>query len=160
MKHLDMIYAFINKILMIIGGIAVLALMTLATTNVVLRIFNMPYKGTYELVSFLGAVVIALALGFTQKTKSNIIVDILTDKFPKDLQEFIDKIADNVIMFFFGLVAWQTYIYGMKIYESNEVSETLKIAFYPFVIIVSVGFAFLSLTAFIDLLRKLMREEE
>lgn len=160
MKYIDTIYAFINKILMIIGGIAVLALMALATTNIVLRIFNMPYKGTYELVSFLGAVVIALALGFTQKSKSNIIVDILTDKFPKDLQAFIDKIADNVIMFFFGLVAWQTYTYGMKIYDSNEVSETLKITFYPFVFVVAIGFAFLSLTAFIDLLRKLMREEE
>lgn len=160
MKYIDAIYTFINKILMIIGGIAVLALMALATTNIILRILNMPYKGTYELVSFLGAVVIALALGFTQKSKSNIIVDILTDKFPKDLQAFIDKIADNVIMFFFALVAWQTYTYGMKIYDSNEVSETLKIAFYPFVIVVAIGFAFLSLTAFIDLLRKLMREEE
>lgn len=160
MKYIDAIYTFINKILMIIGGIAVLALMALATTNIILRILSMPYKGTYELVSFMGAVVIALALGFTQKSKSNIIVDILTDKFPKGLQAFIDKIADNVIMFFFGLVAWQTYTYGMKIYNSNEVSETLKIAFYPFVLVVAIGFAFLSLTAFIDLLRKLIREEE
>lgn len=160
MKYIDAIYTFINKILMIIGGIAVLALMALATINIILRILNMPYKGTYELVSFLGAIVIALALGFTQKSKSNIIVDILTDKFPKGLQVFIDKIADNVIMFFFGLVAWQTYTYGMKIYDSNEVSETLKIAFYPFVFVVAIGFAFLSLTAFIDLLRKLIGEEE
>ena len=160
MKYIDAIYTIINKILMIIGGIAVLALMALATINIILRILNMPYKGTYELVSFLGAIVIALALGFTQKSKSNIIVDILTDKFPKGLQVFIDKIADNVIMFFFGLVAWQTYTYGMKIYDSNEVSETLKIAFYPFVFVVAIGFAFLSLTAFIDLLRKLIGEEE
>ena len=38
--------------------------------NVCLRIFQVPYRGAYEIVSFLGAVVTAFALGFTQMTKS------------------------------------------------------------------------------------------
>ena len=59
MKYLDVLNDFLNKILIILGGIAVMALMLLATGNVVLRILSMPYKGTYEIVSFLGAVVIA-----------------------------------------------------------------------------------------------------
>ncbi len=137
-----------------------MGLMLLATGNVVLRIFGMPYRGAYEIVSFLGAVVIAFALGFTQKTKSNIVVDILTEKFPEEIQIVIDKIADLIIMLFFGIACWQVYVWGMKILESKEVSETLKIPFHPFVFAVSLGFAVLSFTAFVDFLKKLFREEE
>ena len=160
MKYLETVNDFLNKILMILGGIAVMALMLLATGNVILRIFSMPYKGTYEIVSFLGAVVIAFALGFTQKRRDNIVVDILTNKYPKELQNLVDKIADLVIMIFFALVCWQIYVWGIKIVESREVSETLKIPFHPFVFAVAIGFAILSFTAFIDFLKKLFREEE
>ncbi len=160
MKYLDAVNDFFNKILVILGGIAVFALMALATGNVVLRMFSVPYRGAYEIVSFLGAVVIAFALGFTQKRKDHIVVDILTDKFSKNLQNVIDKIADLVIMIFFGLVCWQIYVWGIKIVESKEVSETLKIPFHPFVFAVAIGFAMLSFTAFVDFLNKLFREEE
>jgi TRAP-type C4-dicarboxylate transport system permease small subunit len=160
MKYLEALNDFVNKILVILGGIAVLALMVLATGNVVLRMFSMPYRGAYEIVSFLGAVVIAFALGFTQKRKGNIVVDILTDKFPKNVQIVIDKIADLVIMIFFGLACWQIFVWGIKIVESREVSETLKIPFHPFVFAVAIGFAMLSFTAFVDFLKKLFREGE
>ena len=160
MKYLEALNDFVNKILVILGGIAVLALMALATGNVVLRMFSMPYRGAYEIVSFLGAVVIAFALGFTQKRKGNIVVDILTDKFPKNVQIVIDKIADLVIMIFFGLACWQIFVWGIKIVESREVSETLKIPFHPFVFAVAIGFAMLSFTAFVDFLKKLFREGE
>lgn len=160
MKYLDAINNLLNRISMILGGIAVLALMLLATGNVVLRMFQLPFRGTYEIVSFLGAVVIAFALGYTQKNKDHIVVDILTEKFPKKIQTYIEALADVVIMIFFGIVSWQVYVWGMKIYESHEVSETLKIVFHPFVFAVSVGFALLSFSASVDFLKKLSPKEE
>ncbi|OPY69279.1 MAG: Tripartite ATP-independent periplasmic transporter [Syntrophorhabdaceae bacterium PtaU1.Bin034] len=160
MKLLESLNRYINKALVILGGISVLALMTLATANVVLRIFHLPFRGTYEIVAFLGAVVIAFSLGFTQKTKSNIVVDILSERFPPAVAGFLDKLANLVIMVFFVIVAWQVYVYGMKIYESHEVSETLKVIFYPFVFMVSIGFAALSFTGFVDFLKGLTRMED
>ena len=50
-------------------------------------------------------------------------------------------------MVFFGVVSWQIYTWGMKIWESGELSETLKIIYHPFIFAVSLGFASLSLTA-------------
>jgi TRAP-type C4-dicarboxylate transport system permease small subunit len=159
MKFLDSVNVFINKILLILGGISVLALMTLATGNVVMRIFHMPFRGTYEIVSFLGAITIAFALGFTQKTKSNIVVDILSEKFPPALANVVDKLVHLSITVFFGIVSWQVYVYGVKIYESHEVSETLKVIYHPFVFLVAVGFAALSFTALVDFLKTLFHEE-
>jgi TRAP-type C4-dicarboxylate transport system permease small subunit len=160
MDYLDKLNLFFNKILMVLGGIAVLSLMTLATGNVVLRIFHIPFRGAYELVSFLGAVVIAFALGYTQKRKDHIVVDILTDRFPKKLNRGLDMINYFVTLLFFSVITWQTYVWGMKIWESNEVSETLKVIYYPFVFCVTLGFGVLSLTLLVDLLKVFRKKEE
>jgi len=159
MNYVEAFNKLCNKILLFLGGISVLALMLLATGNVVLRIFHLPFRGTYEIVSFLGAVVIAFALGYTQKRKDHIVVDILTERFPQAVIDAIDKAAYLVITLFFGIVSWQLYVWGMKIWESSEVSETLKIMFHPYVFMVAIGFALLSFTAFVDFLKKLFHEE-
>ena len=160
MKHLVNLNMFLNKVLMLLGGIAVLTLMSLATVNVVLRIFHIPFRGAYEIVSFLGAVVIAFALGYTQKRKDHIVVDILTEKFPKKVNKMLDVINYVITMIFFAVVAWQTFIWGMKIWVSGEVSETLKIIYHPFIFSVSIGFAVLSFTIFIDFLKTFINQED
>ena len=160
MKHLEALNKFFNNVLMVLGAIAVLGLMVLATGNVVLRIVHIPFRGTYEIVSFLGACVIAFALGYTQQTKSNIVVDILSEKFPPALANTLDRVVHLVIMVFFGIVAWQVYVYAMKLVESHEVSETLKVIYYPFVFSVALGFAVLAFTGLIDFLKALFGEED
>jgi TRAP-type C4-dicarboxylate transport system permease small subunit len=158
MKYLEAVNKFLNDFLMVLGGIAILGLMVLATGNVVLRMLHIPFRGTYEIVSFLGACVIAFALGYTQATKSNIVVDILSEKFPPALANMLDRVVHLVIMVFFGIVAWQVYVYAMKLVESHEVSETLKVIYYPFVFCVALGFAVLALTGLVDFVKTMFRE--
>ncbi len=152
-RYIEKMDYILNRILLILGGIAVLMLMALATANVILRLFQMPYEGTYEIVSFLGAIVIAFALGYSQKRKDHIVVDILTERFSKRTNRILDMINYCITMIFFAVVAWQVYLFGIKIHESREVSETLKIVYYPFILSVAVGFAVFSLTLVIDFLK-------
>lgn len=160
MKYLESINTFLNRLLLFLGGIAVILLMSLATVNVVLRILHIPYRGTYEIVSFLGAIVIAFALGYSQKRKDHIVVDILTERFSKKTDRILSIISCGITMVFFAVVSWQIFIFGMKIWKSGEVSETLKIAYHPFIFSVAVGFAVLSLTIFIDFLKTAILKEE
>jgi TRAP-type C4-dicarboxylate transport system permease small subunit len=161
MNSLEKVNLFLNKILMIIGSVAVLSLMSLATVNVVLRFFfNAPYRGAYEIVGFLGAIVIAFALGYTQKRKAHIVVDILTEKFPKRVNRVLDGINYFITTIFFAVVSWQVFVWGMKISKSGEVSETLKIMFHPFIYSVSLGFAVFSFTLIIDFLKNLKSRED
>ena len=146
---------------MFVGSVAVLLLMSIATVNVCLRFFfNAPYRGAYELVGFLGAIVIAFALGYTQKRKDHIVVDILTEKFPKRVNRILDGINYLITTIFFSVVSWQVFIWGMKISKSGEVSETLKIMFHPFILSVSLGFALFSLTLVIDFIKTFQSREE
>jgi TRAP-type C4-dicarboxylate transport system permease small subunit len=150
MEFLEKLNAVLNRWLLVIGGIAVLALMALATGNVLLRIVGVPFRGAYELVSFLGAVVTAFALGYTQKRKFNIVVDILSETFPAGVKRALDGIGYLVGMLFFAVIAWVILRWGLKIAASGEVSETLKIVYYPFIFCVALGFAVLGLTLLVD----------
>lgn len=149
----------INRVMVVLGGVSVLLLMALATGNVCLRIFQVPYRGAYEVVSFLGAVTIAFALGFTQMKKNHIVVDILTDTFSERTKRILDAVSYLITMVFYGVIAWVIFRWGMQIARSGELSETLKIIYYPFIISVSVGFGFLSLTLIIDFLTTLQKKE-
>jgi len=137
---------------MIAGGVSLLALTLLATMNVALRIFQVPVSGTYEVVSFLGAIVTAGALGYTQKRKDHIVVDILSEKFPAPVKRVLDRVNYVIIFVFFVIVSWQTFVYGKRLLLTGELSETLKIPYYPFVFLVGIGFAVLALTSFLDLI--------
>jgi TRAP-type C4-dicarboxylate transport system permease small subunit len=154
---LERLAALLRKLLMIVGGVALLGLTLLATANVTLRIVRVPFSGTYEIVSFLGALVTAGALGFTQRRKDHIVVDILSDRFPAPVKRVLDGVNYAVTLVLFSVVAWQTYAWGRKLMQTGELSETLKLAYYPFVFCVSLGFAVLALTLCLDLLETFWR---
>jgi TRAP-type C4-dicarboxylate transport system permease small subunit len=153
MKYLDKLDLLLNKALMIVGGIALLALMILATGNVAMRIFRIPFSGSYEIISFLGAVVTAAALGYTQRNRDHIVVDIVSAKFPPGAKKIINAVSYLIIAVFFTIVSRQTFLWGMRLREVGELSETLKIIYHPFVFGVAVGFAFLALACTIDFLK-------
>jgi len=157
---LERLSELLRRGLMIAGGVSLLALTLLATMNVALRIFQVPVGGTYEIVSFLGAIVTAGALGYTQKRKDHIVVDILSDKFPAKVKRVLDRVNYVIIFVFFVIVSWQTFVYGRRLLLTGELSETLKIAYYPFVFLVSIGFAVLALTILLDLVETFWPREE
>lgn len=150
----------LRRLLMVAGGVSLLALTLLATMNVVLRMFQVPVSGTYEIVSFLGAVVTAGALGYTQKRKDHIVVDILSDRFPAPVKRVLDRVSYALILVFFAIVSWQTFVYGKRLMSTGEMSETLKIPYYPFVFLVSLGFVVLALTVLLDLIETVWTREE
>lgn len=149
---LERLSALLRKILMAAGGASLLLLVLLATGNVLFRIVRVPFSGTYEVVSFLGALVIASALGHTQREKDHIVVDILSDRFPARVKRALDAVSYAVTAALFSIVAWRLIVWGGTIRESGELSETLKIPFHPFVYGVSLGFAVLALTLLLDFL--------
>jgi len=142
----------LRRVLMIAGGVSLLALTLLATMNVALRIFQVPVGGTYEIASFLGAIVTAGALGYTQKRKDHIVVDILSDKFQAAVKRVLDRVSYVLLLAFFSIVSWQTFVFARRLMSTGEMSETLKIAYHPFVFLVSLGIAVLALTILLDLI--------
>ena len=157
---MERVVSYLSRFFMIIGGVALLLLVLLATGNVTLRLLHMPYAGTYEIVSFLGALVTAGALAHTQRRRDHIMVDIVTDRFPPLVKRLLDAVSDLLAAVLFGVATWQVYRWGEKIRVAGEKSETLQLTFYPFIYGVAAGFALLTLVLVLQMFRALLRGGE
>lgn len=157
---MEQLVGYLSRFFMVVGGVALLLLVLLASGNVGMRIFRVPFAGTYEIVSFLGALVTAGALAHTQRRRDHIMVDILTDRFPPFVKRMLDAVSDLLAAVLFGVAAWQVWRWGDRIRESGELSETLQLRFYPFVYVTAAGFALLTLVLVVQMFRALLRKSE
>lgn len=157
---MDTIVSYISRFFMIVGGISLLLLVFLATGNVALRIFDLPFAGTYEIVSFLGALVTAGALAHTQRRRDHIMVDIITDRFPPLVKRLLEAVSDALAAMLFGIATWQVWKWGIQLRENGELSETLQLKYYPFVFGVAAGFALLTLVLVLQMLSSVLRKRE
>lgn len=160
MKYLEKINGFLNKILVVIAGIFLVGMVFLVCTNIVLRGVWVPLKGTFELVGFFGAIVAAFSLGQTQIKGEHIAVDVLINRFPQKIRKPLSGINHLIGAVFFALIAWQTALRGTTLWRVNELSETLRIAYFPFIYGVALGCAVISLVLLTGLTRLLISEEK
>ena len=157
---MELLISYLSRFYMILGGVSLLLLVLLATGNVTMRLFGIPFAGTYEIVAFLGALVTAGALAHTQRRRDHIMVDILTDRFPPLLKRIIDVMSDALAALLFGIASWQIYCWGEKLRQSGELSETLQLRYYPFIYATAIGFSLLTLVLVLQMMRAILRKEE
>jgi TRAP-type C4-dicarboxylate transport system permease small subunit len=138
-----------------IAASAVAFTMFLITADVILRFFRCPITGTYEIVGFMGTVIISFALPYTSVQKGHIAVDFLIMKLPWLARVIVNAINALVCMVFFAVIAWHSVEYAQSLKASGEVSATLQMPTYPFVYGVAIGFALLVPVLFIEFIRQL-----
>lgn len=137
------------------ASIAVVVMMLLSTADVGLRLFGHPVPGSYELVGFLGTLVVSFALARTALERGNIAVDILVEKLPRRAQAVVALANDAVGSVLFGLIGWQSLRYALELKHSGEVSSTLGMPVYPFALGIALGCGLLALALFSEFLARL-----
>lgn len=152
---LDTISGHLAKALTTLAGIFLVAMMVLACANMVLRAVWVPVQGTFELMGFLGAVVAAFSLAFAQRQKSHIAVGILLARFPKFIRRLADATTSFVSCGFFILAGMETYKWAAFLVQTGELSETLQIAYHPFVFATAAGCYALAFVLLVDTLKTL-----
>jgi TRAP-type C4-dicarboxylate transport system permease small subunit len=133
MKRLFGITETLSRGLNVIGGLGLVFIVLITTSDVILRAFRLPILGTYEIVSFTGCVVVLFALPLTSWLHAHIYVDFVVEKFSPAVQKAINVCTRCLVIFLFILFAWNLMVYGMDLQRIGEVSPTLKIPFYPVV---------------------------
>jgi len=134
-------------------------MMLITTADVVLRVFRHPIPGTYEIVSFTGAVVVAFSLPYTSIQKGHIAVEFLVQRLPWLVRVIINIINALVSLVLFGVIAWQCAKYAHALKVTGEVSATLQMPTYPFLYGISFGCVILCVVLFIEFLRQLRGAE-
>jgi TRAP-type C4-dicarboxylate transport system permease small subunit len=140
-KHLTKLSLGFNAL----AGAAVVAMMLLTCADVVLRLFRHPIPGTYEIIGFLGTVVVAFSLAYTSLEKGHIAVEILVEKLPRRIQAGIEVFVSLIGAALFALITWQCTVYAADLKQSGEVSLTLTMPIYPFIYGLAAGSGLLCL---------------
>jgi len=160
MAVLEKISNILNQVLLWIAGLFLLAMISITGANIILRLFGLPLRGTFELMGYFGAVVTAFALGYTQIKRVHIAVDIVVMRFSKKTQKILHTVNHLVCMAFFIIVTWQVSKYATTLWETGEVTETLQIVYFPFTYAVALGCLILAFTFFVDFLKSISGDQE
>lgn len=144
----------------LIAAIAIVAMMSLTCTDVILRMFRRPIPGTYELVSFLGAVAVSFAMAHTSAEKGHVAVSLIVRLLPQKVQAIIESIVSMLGTILFGLISWQSVLYGMDCQRAGEVSLTLQLPFYPIIYGVALSAAAVCVILLVDSINAIAKLKE
>lgn len=135
-------------------------MMGLTCADIVLRLFRRPILGTYDIVEFLGAVVVGFAMAQTTIERGHVAVQLVVTKFPPGIQKGIYLITHLLSIFLFTLVAWECVRYGNDLRISGEVSMTLKLPFFPILYGIAFSAAIVCVVLLVDFLMVMIRGAE
>ena len=152
MTGLDRMVRLLNRLLVFCGGVFLIGMIVLTCANIASRTVWEPIRGTFELMGYFGAVVTAAALAFTQLNRGHIAVNVLINRFSKKTQQRLNRFNNAACTLFFTLIAWQMARKAYGFMQTGEVSETLRVIFYPFTYLVAIGCGVLALVFLVDCL--------
>lgn len=160
MELLDKISRVLNQVLVWTAAVFLVSMILLTCSNIFLRLVWMPVRGTFELMGFFGAIVTAFALGYTQINRGHIGIDIVVNLFSAKTQRLLNGINYFICMIFFAIAGWQIAKWATTLWQTGEVTETLRIIFYPFTYGVALGSIILALVLLVDLLKVLFEGKD
>ncbi len=144
-------HTLVSDILLVIAGMALIAIVIIVSFNIILRQFATSFGGTAELVGWLTSIVISLSLAASQSKKVHVSMSALIDSLPSRFSLYVQLIICLIIFLFFTVLAWELGKFGINIMNRNSLSPTLQIPYYGFIMITTAGFFFFSTSLFMDL---------
>ncbi|MDB4444091.1 TRAP transporter small permease [bacterium] len=141
-----------------IASVVLFFMMLLTIADVFLRkVFSKSIMGTVEVSEFMLVILIFFALAHTEVLNGHVKVDLVLSRFSERVQGLFDMITQFVCFLISGLITWSTLVYSGVMKESGEVTQDLWLPVFPFLYIVALGCAVLSLTLLIKFFMALMR---
>ncbi len=107
-------------------------------TDVVMRAFGKPIVGDYEIISFLGAVVVGFSIPYTSLLKGHVLVDFLIEKLPKNVNAGMQVITRIMGIALFLWMSWNFVDMSLDLIKSKEVTPVFRLPYYP----ISLGLSF------------------
>lgn len=150
---LEWLCARLNQALAWVAGATLAALMLFVVCEVALRAAGWPVVGAVEVISWMSAVAVALALGHVQLQRGHVAMTLIVDRLPASGRLLLDAVNAVVALCLFALVSFYLVRYGVQLRVAGSLSETMKVAVYPWLFVVAVGFVGLVLALLLDVVR-------
>ncbi len=155
MGRFEEVIRSLSRWLSYIASSAVVLMMTLIIIDVVARNIGEPIMCIYEVVGYLGAMVISFALLYTTVNHSNISISFLVQRFSPHTQAIIDSITCVICIASCFFIASQGFIYGTDLWHAGQISECFRIPYFPFMYVIAFILLLVGLAFAIDLVKLL-----
>jgi len=153
LKQLSGIVKGVSSILDKLAGICIFSVMLLIVANIILRtVFNQPILGTYELVGFITAMGVALALAHCAFQEGHIAVSFIMEHFPRKIQSIAAVLVHAASLMLWAATVWSLGKFGHAMKLKGLVSPSAEIPVYPFIYVVAFGLLGLCLVLLFKLL--------
>lgn len=160
MKNIAKVISKISKVLDRVAGFFYLAMMILVACNVIMRkVFKIPISGTIELVEIFSAVAAGLALAYCAVVGGHITIDFVIEYFPKWFQKFSGIVTNLITIVTVAVSGWMLVGYADTLRETGRYTGSLKIAYYPFVYLIAIGFFIFALVEIVKIFAPNVTEE-
>lgn len=156
-RLLERLTTFINRRLAWAAGLVLAAMMLFSVSDMVLRGFGHTVPGSYELIGWLSASAMALALGSVQEHRGHVAMELLVTRLGPRMRIVVEVVTSLLSLLLFAAVAWYVARYAHVLYRTGSLSETLRVVVYPWVYVVAGGCTGLALALLIDFLRAVGR---
>ncbi len=152
-QWLERLSTLVNRALAWMAGFALAAMLLFLVADIVLRALGRPVAGSYEVIGWLSAGAMALALGSVQQHRGHVAMDLFMGKVGRRSRAIVEALMALISLLLFATVAFYVARYGRVLHETGSMSETLRVIVYPWVYLVAVGCAGLTLALLVDFLR-------
>jgi TRAP-type C4-dicarboxylate transport system permease small subunit len=144
-----------------LGAFSLFLMMSITIVDVAGRgIFNKPLLGAYELTEFLVLILIFSFLGYTQRKKSHISVDLFMMFFPEKLKVYIEIFNHLACLAIMILITWMGMDKALEMMSTGEATANLALPIYPFVTFLVLGCAIMCIEFILDVFKLFRGEKE
>jgi TRAP-type C4-dicarboxylate transport system permease small subunit len=121
----------VSVILLLFSGITLAIMLVFTVSNVTMRAFGRPLIGDFEIISFLGSVVIGFALPYTTMSKAHVAVDLVIEKVTKRTRDRLEVFTRVVCLALFMWMGWNFITEGLYSMRVGEVTQVFRLPYYP-----------------------------
>jgi TRAP-type C4-dicarboxylate transport system permease small subunit len=154
-SRFDSVVMWISKILAALSALALGVMMMISVIDVGGRYFFLrPLNGAFELVSMTLVIASTLGVGYCELLKGQIRITVFTDMTKGKLKEAFNILTYFISMIAVGLVSWLAFV---RVSENfgvvRAVSDNLAIPYWPFMFLMFIGFAWITIILIIELVK-------
>jgi TRAP-type C4-dicarboxylate transport system permease small subunit len=121
----------VSVIFLLFSGITLAFMLVFTVSNVTLRAFGRPLIGDFEIISFLGSVVVGFALPYTTMSKVHVVVDMVIEKVTKRTRDRLEVFTRVVCFALFMWMGWNFITEGLDMIRVGEVTQVFRLPYYP-----------------------------